>query len=189
LNKVSAKKLTAQPAFAKWEKISWLECYWEEWQKRPDVWEREKTRLLTVLRQSIREYGHSVHLAEVRRLRRLAWGLAAVVILALSLAWWADHQRRVAEKARANEATARTASEKLIDHMLVDLRDKLVPLGKSDLVAFATQSAEDYFRQFPNSVRNVQDAARRTRMWIERGDALQTQGFLEHALECYSEAV
>jgi tetratricopeptide (TPR) repeat protein len=189
LDQVSAKKLTAQTAFAKWEKISWLECYWEEWQKRPDLWEKEKTRLLAVLRQSIREYGHSVHLAEVRRLRRLAWGLAAAVIMALGIAWWADHQRRVAEEARANEATARAASEKLIDHMLVDLRDKLVPLGKSDLMAFATQSAEDYFRKFPKPVRNMKDGARRTRMWIERGDALQTQGFSDRALNCYHEAV
>ena len=81
----AAALVTNEKQFKSWGKSSWLECYWTEWQTNPSVFQRESGRLLRVIRESVRTYGHDIHLAEVRRLRRLLnWVIrfAAVTTLA-----------------------------------------------------------------------------------------------------------
>jgi len=92
-DRTSARRLiSGTPAFAHWTRTSWLECYWEEWRSGPEGrLEREQKRLLRVLRESIRIYGHDIHLAEVRRLRRTVHRLIAAVVavfVAACLAGW-----------------------------------------------------------------------------------------------------
>lgn len=92
----SAVALTAQPELQHWQKHGWLECYWQEWKDRGSL-DTEKQRLLKLLRQSIREFGHAVHLAEVRKLRRLVKGLGIAVLAILAagvVAWLKEKEAR-----------------------------------------------------------------------------------------------
>lgn len=86
-DRISAATLIArEPQFQSWGKSSWLECYWNEWSAgTPSKLQQEQLRLLRVIRESIRTYGHDIHLAEVRRLRRmLRWVLGIALIAILS---------------------------------------------------------------------------------------------------------
>jgi serine/threonine protein kinase/tetratricopeptide (TPR) repeat protein len=73
--------------------------------------------------------------------------------LARSAAEAATVKARQAENAEreAREAAdqARSNAEELIEDMLVDLRGKLVPLRRTELLATVAESAERYFQDFP----------------------------------------
>lgn len=79
-DRVSASALTgSDPRFSGWVKQSWLECFWEEWRSAGiERFAKEQSWLCSVLRDTIRTYGHDIHLAEVRKLKRLVKGLCAV---------------------------------------------------------------------------------------------------------------
>lgn len=86
-DRVSTAVLVAGNAhYGSWQKPSWLECYWTEWNAAsPQRFQEEKSRLLRVLRKTIQTYGHDIHLTEVRRLRRLLrWLICIVLITAAS---------------------------------------------------------------------------------------------------------
>ena len=81
-----------------------------------------------------------------RRTLRLAWsvgvGLVLLTVTSAAAGWTAVQQR--------NRAThARSESEKLIQFMLFDLRDKLEPIGRLDLLEDVNRRTREYYQAFP----------------------------------------
>jgi tetratricopeptide (TPR) repeat protein len=121
LDTQSAAKLVADARYSAWRKVSFIDCAWEDWKKRPDGGRVEQDRLLKLLRESTRDYGQIIHLEEVRRLRQratVAILFAVVALIAAALAWWqkweADTQRDIAKKRQeAAETSKRLALQKL----------------------------------------------------------------------------
>ncbi|HKP04428.1 MAG TPA: TIR domain-containing protein [Chthoniobacterales bacterium] len=127
-----------------------------------------------------------------RRARVLAGAVSVLAVLlaaAIAAAVYASHQQRLAEKARDRESSARAAAEGLIGQILGDLRDDLIPLGKSDLMEKATAAAERYYEVFPEADRHTSEREQSVAMWIERGDSHALQGRQQTARHCFDEAL
>jgi serine/threonine protein kinase/tetratricopeptide (TPR) repeat protein len=108
----------------------------------------------------------------------------------------ADERKVEAEAAAEAErqakeiaATARDKAEALIEDMLIDLRGKLVPLGRTALLASVAESAEKYFTDLPAA--SLTDDQWRQRAMIgefrgmialSRGDKKSAQTKFEAAL-------
>ena len=107
LDRTSARSLVSnEPEFTNWAGQSWLECYWEEWRGgSAGKLDQEKQRLLRVLRESIRIYGHDIHLAEVTRLRRAVHRLIGAMVAANPLNDWAKLSRLVAVSGSPSKET------------------------------------------------------------------------------------
>jgi tetratricopeptide (TPR) repeat protein/tRNA A-37 threonylcarbamoyl transferase component Bud32 len=137
----------------------------------------------------------------VRR-NRLAFGAAAAIFIlllagiAVSTALWrdaaaerqlkqeqferAETEKRAAEKARAT-------AEGLITSMLFDLRDKLKPLGKLELLDHVSRQAEDYFKDNPGST--YLQRRNELVMWSNRGQVLQDKGDVKAARAAFEKCL
>ncbi|MBF0426548.1 MAG: toll/interleukin-1 receptor domain-containing protein, partial [Magnetococcales bacterium] len=95
--------------------------------------------------------------------------------------------RKLAE-AYATAVSARGHAEDLINYMLFDLRDKLQPLGRLDLLGMVARKAGDYFRQFADTRDMSPDRQRNQAVGLSNfGDVLVAQGDLVAALAAYHE--
>jgi WD40 repeat protein len=65
----SAVKLVTDPKYEGWRKVNFIDCFWELWENEADGGVSERSRLLKIIRESIRLYGQIIHLEEVRRLK------------------------------------------------------------------------------------------------------------------------
>ena len=98
----------------------------------------------------------------------------------------AEKERSIAETERAKAVTAaeaerqakqiataaRDKAETLIEDMLIDLRGKLVPLGRSALLATVAESADKYFTDLPKeSLNDVQ--------WRQRAMIAEFRGMID----------
>jgi len=127
-----------------------------------------------------------------RRARSLAGAVTVLAVLlaaAIAAAFYASHQQRLAEKARTKENAARVGAKTLVGKMLGELRDEIVPLGKSDIMEKVTAAAQAYYDAFPEVERRSSELEQSVAMWIERGDSHAVQGRQETALHCFEEAL
>jgi serine/threonine protein kinase len=92
-------------------------------------------------------------------------------------------------QAREVAVQARTKAEELIEDMLIDLRGKLVPLRRTELLASVAESAERYFQDLPKNEltdeqwRQVAMLAEfRGMILLSRGDATAAENKFEEAL-------
>lgn len=130
---------------------------------------------------------------EQRRQKRklIVAGFALAVLLtfvSLPFGLWALREKARAEEARdqavLSEAVAlkaqRTADD-LVNSMLYDLRDKLAPIGKLDLLEDVSREAELYYEGLPED--RLTPAAKRNQasLWLDRGTLLTAQGKLPEA--------
>ena len=81
-----------------------------------------------------------------RRTLRLAWS-AAIGLVLLTLASVIAGRMAVQQRNRA--AHARSEAEGLIGFMLFDLRDKLEPIGRLDLLEDVNRRTREYYKAFP----------------------------------------
>ena len=153
----------------------------------------------------------------LRRSRRIAAGFAVLGLLALSTAIVsfvqyrrAEHARRdaqvakaAAEKAKreaqaasatavaaAQRATkARAEAEKLIGFMIYDLRDKLSPIGRLDLLDAVYARVLAYYDAFGGEEESPEILHQRSAMLSNEGDLLRARGDLTGALKCYRDAL
>ena len=127
--------------------------------------------------------------AEARRRRRVLTAISSALVLALifaGISFWQYGRARVA----AEHAThARNEAEKLIEFMGVDLRDKLKPIGRLELLDDANQRVRAYYRSFggqdetDGGIRGRESTA-----LLNQGDILRARGDLPGALKTYREA-
>jgi tetratricopeptide (TPR) repeat protein len=152
-------------------------------------------------------------LDEVRRRnksRRLLGAFATVTIIALAgtaVAGWKWHQveqARVAKeelylRAVASEREAviqkekavksRNQAEDILRYLLGDLRHKLHPLGRTDIVAEAQQQVDRYYENLEVEEGNREQTSARAHALGRRGEVLQAYGKISEAEIVYKNAV
>jgi len=139
--------------------------------------------------------------AEQRRQRRklIVAALALALLLAgvsLPFGLWALREKARAEEARdraiLSEAVAldaqRTADD-LINSMLFDLRDKLTPLGRVELLDDVSRQVERYFESLPENKHTPSAKRNQASLWLDRGTLLTTQGKLTEARAALTRAM
>jgi tetratricopeptide (TPR) repeat protein len=121
----------------------------------------------------------------VRRTRRLTWLAAAslagmIVTSGLAIA---------AVQARDEARDQRAAAEGLIGFMLGDLKDKLEPLGRLDVLDSVGVRALDYYRKQDRGKLTNQGLAQRSKALTLIGEIANLRGDLDGALRRYQEAL
>jgi tetratricopeptide (TPR) repeat protein len=98
------------------------------------------------LRRQTKESLIGEDLRQHRRTRRVVWAAAVMLILltiaSLTAGWIARQQRNRAVHARSE-------AERLIEFMLFDLRDKLEPIGRLDLLEGVNRRTREFYEAFP----------------------------------------
>ncbi|WP_295386374.1 tetratricopeptide repeat protein [uncultured Thiodictyon sp.] len=121
--------------------------------------------------------------ARRERRERLVKGgsVAALLVLtltALGAAWWDYRAERVATLARGQ-------AEDLINYMLFDLRDKLEPIGRLELLDGVSRKAAEYFEKLPADRVSADSERKRGVALHNVGAVRRAQGDLAGALTAY----
>ncbi|MBE7447464.1 MAG: serine/threonine protein kinase [Kofleriaceae bacterium] len=117
-------------------------------------------------------------------------GVAAMILVVvgvLSVGRIMREQRR-ADAARALAEAHRAEAEELMDFMLGDLRAKLEPIGRLDVLDVVARKATDYYELRPGA-RSDDEQRRRALAQTNLGDVLVAQGDLPAALASYRAAL
>ncbi len=119
-----------------------------------------------------------------RRLRRLAVAAAVLLVVMAGVKYTIDlrHERGVALQRRAQ-------AERLLSFMLGDLRDKLAPLGKLELLDDAGARALEYFDTVDDGEMSSDDLFRYSKALSQIGEVRRDQGNLPDALEAFAESL
>lgn len=126
-----------------------------------------------------------------RRLRRLiaAAVVAAVVLGGLKYTLDLRRERAIAVEARNEAVLRRGQAEDLIGFMLGDLRRKLEPVGRLEILDDVGDKALDYFASLPEGSLSDDELARRSKALIQIGEVRIAQGKLDDALASFDEAL
>jgi serine/threonine-protein kinase len=126
-----------------------------------------------------------------RRIRRLVIGVA-VVLVALAGSKYALDMRRgrlVALEARDEALQRRAQAEELISFMLGDLRKKLEPLGRLDILDDVGDQALDYFESVDEALLTDDELSKHSQALNQIGEVRIAQGNLEAALGAFRESL
>ncbi|MGD2116546.1 MAG: protein kinase, partial [Acidobacteriota bacterium] len=125
-------------------------------------------------------------LERAQRRRKLSAVIAAVATIVLAvvstLAYQAIEAREEAEHRRAQ-------AENLIGFMVGDLRKKLEPIGRLDVLDEVGDQALDYFDTVPADDLTDDEIYRRSQALYQIGEVRASQGDLAAALEAYRESL
>jgi tetratricopeptide (TPR) repeat protein len=116
-----------------------------------------------------------------RRLRFALGGVAVALAAATLFLFQARRDRSLADKARNN-------AEQLIDFMLFNLRDKLLPVGRLDILDDVNKRVDAYYASL-GAGGTAEQLRRRAVSLSNRGNVEATQGNLAAALNSYRAAV
>jgi len=125
-------------------------------------------------------------LEQAHRRRKLsaliASGTMVVLFIVSLLAYQAEEARKEADRRRAQ-------AESLIGFMVGDLRDKLEPIGRLDLLDEVGDQALAYFDAVPADDLTDDEVYRRSQALYQIGEVRAKQGNLGSALEAYEESL
>ncbi|PWT86148.1 MAG: hypothetical protein C5B58_01890 [Acidobacteria bacterium] len=123
-------------------------------------------------------------------------GITAATIVAIIFGIVSYRQYRRAERAKiaadqaAKRATlTRDEAQKLINFMAVDLRDKLKPIGRLDLLNDVNQRVLDYYASLGSDRNNPEILSRWSVALANSGDIQKDRGDLPDALASYSDSL
>ena len=166
---------------------------------------RAETKRAQEAEQRAKEQKEAGAKLRLRAVAAIGAAIAALILLGISVAMWhrSDSARRVADtqaqiateqrlvaQSAAKEATdARDQADGLINFMLHDLRDKLVPVGRVDVLAGVAEKAKEYLEKQPTNVLTTPRLLQRELMFSNLGDVLVAQGKLQDALSAYQEGL
>ena len=131
--------------------------------------------------------------------------VAALVLLMIAVVMWrkseservaADEQARIATAQRlAAQSSAKMANDArdqadgLINFMLFDLRDKLISIGRLNVLDGVVKKVQDYLQQLPKDIiTNARLRQQAVAFW-NVGDIFSTQGKLQEALKDYEQSL
>jgi serine/threonine protein kinase/tetratricopeptide (TPR) repeat protein len=147
------------------------------------------------VRASINERTRQHKTRERVRLGVLA-SIVAALIVAVIFAIVSFSQYRRAEHAKvsadeaANRATlARNEAQGLINFMTIDLRDKLKPIGRLDLLDDVNWQVKNYYDRLTSSDKSPEVVRQRSIALVNSGDISFDRGDLVGALKTYQEAM
>ena len=115
-------------------------------------------------------------IARNRRLAGVAAGSALVALSTAALAVLAVNARNEAEQQRGIAETRQSQAEQLIGFMLGDLRDKLEPIGKLDVLGAVGDQAMAYFSAAEPELLSDRELAAQARAFRQIGDVRRSQG-------------
>ena len=115
---------------------------------------------------------------KVRFLSALAVGSLAIAFVTIGLAINTHYARKESD-------LRRTQAEELIGFMLVDLREKLQPIGKLDILDAVGDQAMEYFEALGDELSD-EDALARVMALRQIGEVRFNQGQLESALTAFA---
>lgn len=126
--------------------------------------------------------------AEARR-RRVVLTVVSCALLVASVFgvisfWQYTQAQRSAERARH----ARNEAEKLIEFMGVDLRDKLKPIGRLELLDSANQRVRAYYRSFSDADKDPGILSRQSTALLNEGMILRDRADQAGALKSFEQA-
>jgi eukaryotic-like serine/threonine-protein kinase len=123
-------------------------------------------------------------------------GITAALVVAIAFAVVSYRQYRRAERAKiaadqaAKRATlARNDAGKLINYMTTDLRDKLKPIGRLDLLDDVNQRVLGYYAALGNASNSPDILSQRSVALANAGDIQKDRGDLVAALKSYSDSL
>jgi tetratricopeptide (TPR) repeat protein len=146
---------------------------------------RYSTREL--VRRWLRRHRTAVSVAAVSMLVLVVLGIIGVRRI-LSAQHEAEAERRVAEAQRAAAESHRADAEDLMGFMLGDLREKLQPVGKLDLLDTVASKARDYYKNRPETT-DAGDLLRRATAHRNLGDVILNHNDTPGALAEYRAAL
>jgi len=120
-----------------------------------------------------------------RRLRALAAGLGALVLLFAGLALEALRQRNAARVAQTAAEAARNDAEGLVEFMLTDLRTRLNAVGRLDVLDSVGKRALAYYDARDLGEADPDALGRRARAQLLVGEIDNLRGDLDSALNAY----
>ncbi|MBV9875527.1 MAG: serine/threonine protein kinase, partial [Verrucomicrobia bacterium] len=123
-------------------------------------------------------------------------GITGALIVAIIFGAVSYRQYRRAERAKviadhaAKRATiARDQAEQLINFMTTDLRDKLKPMGRLDLLADVNKRVEAYYAAFPGIEESAETKGLHALALANKGDIRKGLGDLAGALKSYQDSL
>jgi eukaryotic-like serine/threonine-protein kinase len=134
---------------------------------------------------------HWIH-GKPRRMRLRAAAVAALAIVALAaFKYTVDlrYERSVAVAAREDADRRREQAEELIGFMLGDLRGRLEPLGRLDVLDEVGSRATRYFAAVPESAHTPEELYRRSQALRQIGEVRTAQGNLEAAQDAFAQSL
>jgi tetratricopeptide (TPR) repeat protein len=130
---------------------------------------------------------------KLRRLAIAAGGaaVAALILLALSVVemYRETNARNNAEYLAKAANDARDQADGLINFMLIDLRDKLQPIGRLNILDDVAKKAKEYLERLPEDLLSTQRLQEREVMLRNLGDVLVLQGRLQEAMDVYQQGL
>jgi eukaryotic-like serine/threonine-protein kinase len=126
-----------------------------------------------------------------RRLQRLAAAAAIAAVVGGAFRYTVDlrRERSVAVDARAEAERRRSQAEELIGFMVGDLRKKLEPLGRLDVLDDAARASLDYFATLRPEELSGEDLFRNATALTQLGEVRMTQGNIAEAIEAFERSV
>jgi serine/threonine-protein kinase len=126
-----------------------------------------------------------------RRARQAAVAAALLLVALAGIKYTVDlrRERAVAEAARQEADRRRTQAEGLISFMLGDLRTKLEPVGRLDVLDEVGEKAGEYFAAVPESQMTDSELFRRSQALRQIGEVRVAQGRLDKALTTFQESL
>src|SRR5205823_6597532 len=127
--------------------------------------------------------------------KRIARRAAAAVLLALVIfAGWKytidlKRERAAAQKAEAEAKQRRAQADSLIGFMLGDLRTKLEPVGRLDVLDSVAERSLQYMSSLNTDFMTPQEIGRNSKALNQLGDVRMTQGNLAAALIVFNKSL
>ena len=126
--------------------------------------------------------------------RRLRYAMAAVAVLlviggAVKYTMDLARERTIAVLAREDATRRRNQAEDLIGFMLGDLRGKLQPVGRLDVLDAVGDKAMAYFAAVPASALSDEEVRRRSQAIYQIGEVSRQKGDLKSASARYKESL
>lgn len=127
--------------------------------------------------------------ARNRRLTAISTVAVGVAAVTIGLAWVATQARNEAQAQRQIAESRQQQAEGLIQFMLGDLREKLEPIGKLEILDAVGTQAMAYFGQVDPQSLSDDELAARAKALRQIGDVRVTQGKLDEAEPALTEAL
>lgn len=127
-----------------------------------------------------------------RRRARVALAVAAtmvVVLAGLKYAWDLRAEQRIARAAQEEAQRRRADAEELIGFMLGDLREKLEPLGRLDILDAAGVKALEYYDSLDPDALTPEELGRNAKALYQLGEVRTTQGKLAEAAAAFERSL
>ncbi|MDP9193011.1 MAG: serine/threonine-protein kinase [Acidobacteriota bacterium] len=119
--------------------------------------------------------------------------IAVIALIALLGAWRytvdLKRERAIAVRERAAAEAGRSQAESLLEFMLGDLRKKLEPVGRLDILEEAAQRSLGYFSSLDASALSAPDLIRNAKALHQLGDVRIAQGKLDDAMVAFRQSL